>query len=114
MGSSIRTLTYNPTAPVGAAPPEGDIFIFAKVIDAGEAGISGRNVTLGATTVLNVQNISFSGSSVAFPAPDAVREPGGLTGTSSLSDKRSLSTDSTNLAQQAVIPARARRPSTRC
>ncbi len=51
-------------------PAPGDIYLFAPqgVIDAGEAGIAGGKVVLGATQVLNAQNISFSAGSVGVPA----------------------------------------------
>jgi filamentous hemagglutinin family protein len=68
VGSGIRTVTYAPGYGE-QAPAEGNIYLFAPqgVIDAGEAGISGRNVILGAVQVLNANNISFSGSSVGVP-----------------------------------------------
>jgi hypothetical protein len=71
VGSGIRAVTsINPNDPSGQAPPAGDIFLFAPqgVIDAGEAGIAGGKVVLGATEVLNAQNISFSAGSVGVPS----------------------------------------------
>ncbi|MGH8553660.1 MAG: filamentous hemagglutinin family protein, partial [Methylococcales bacterium] len=48
---------------------QGNVFLFAPngVIDAGLAGIAGRDVTVGATAILNASNISFSRSSVGVP-----------------------------------------------
>jgi hypothetical protein len=71
VGSGIRTLTYDPDGPGPLLPPpEGDIFLFAPsgTIDAGEAGIAGNKLFLGAVQVLNVQNISFAAGSVGVPS----------------------------------------------
>ncbi|MHC1729277.1 MAG: filamentous hemagglutinin family protein [Syntrophobacteraceae bacterium] len=71
VGSGIRALTYDPDGVDGPldTPLAGDIYLFAPqgVIDAGEAGIAGRNVFLGATQVLNVNNISFTAAAVGVP-----------------------------------------------
>lgn len=71
VGSGVRGLSYDPdgTGPL-LAPPEGDVILVAwdGVIDAGEAGIHGGNVYLGATKVLNAQNVGYSGVSVGVPA----------------------------------------------
>lgn len=66
-------MTYDPNSVPGGPlpiPAPGDIYLFAPqgVIDAGEAGIAGGKVVLGATQVLNAQNISFSAGSVGVPA----------------------------------------------
>ena len=76
-------------------PPAGDIYLFAPqgVIDAGEAGISGGKVFLGATTVLNAANISFSAGSVGVPAASQTVSLGALTGTTNLAEKTALSQD---------------------
>lgn len=72
VGSGIRAVTYDPDGPSGpeTEPPAGDIYAFAPqgIIDAGEAGIAGGRVILGATHVLNAQNISFSAGSVGVPS----------------------------------------------
>jgi hypothetical protein len=96
VGSGIRTLTYDPDGVERPqrAPRAGDIYIFAKTIDAGEAGIFGQNVTLGAETVLNAGNISFSGASVGVPVQSEAINFGALTATTSLTDKNTLSTES--------------------
>jgi hypothetical protein len=72
VGSGIRAVTYDPDGVDGPlpAPPAGDIYLFAPngIIDAGEAGIAGKNVFIGATQVLNAGNISFSAGSVGVPS----------------------------------------------
>ena len=92
VGSGIRALTYDPDGPErpGTAPPEGDIYLFAPqgVIDAGEAGIAGGRVILGATQVLNASNISFSSGSVGLPSTSqGAVSLGTLTGLSSLAQE---------------------------
>jgi filamentous hemagglutinin family protein len=81
VGSGIRAVTYAPGFGL-PTPPAGNIYLFAPqgVIDAGEAGIAGNNVILGAVQVLNANNISFSGSSVGVPVASQ-----GLSGLSALS-----------------------------
>ncbi|MFP4474805.1 MAG: filamentous hemagglutinin family protein [Desulfatibacillaceae bacterium] len=75
VGSGIRTLTFDPDGPEGPqeGPEPGDVYLFAPQgeIDAGEAGISGKNVYLGAVSVVNTQNIQFSGGSVGVPSASA-------------------------------------------
>jgi hypothetical protein len=93
-GSGIRALTYDPNT-VSA----GDIYLFAPqgVIDAGEAGIAGGKVVLGATEVLNAKNISFSVSSVGVPTGnEAGVSLGSLAGTGSVSE-------ATKMAEQSTI-----------
>jgi filamentous hemagglutinin len=91
VGSGVRTLTYDPDGVEGPMeePLAGDVYIFAPegIIDAGEAGIAGRNVFLGATAILNAQNISFSAGSVGVPlSTESGPGLGVLTGTSSLAE----------------------------
>ncbi len=95
VGSGIRALTYAAT-PTSPAPPAGDIYLFAPqgVIDAGEAGISGGKVILGAVTVLNVANISFTAGSVGVPAASQAVSLGALTGTTNLAATTIVSQDS--------------------
>ena len=78
-GSGIRT----------AASPgvqAGDVFLFAPhgVVDAGEAGIGGTNVTISATAVLGANNISVGGVSTGVPQASTGSMAAGLTGTSNL------------------------------
>jgi hypothetical protein len=75
------------------APPPGDIYMFAPkgIIDAGEAGIAGGKVTLGATQVLNTKNISFSAGSVGVPtSTDSSVSLGALGGNSNLADSSKM------------------------
>jgi hypothetical protein len=100
VGSGIRAVTYDPDGIEGplVEPPPGNIFAFAPkgVIDAGEAGIAGGNVTLGATAVLNAQNISFAFGSVGVP------EAGGVgTGIGALAGAGSVS-ETTKIAQESA------------
>ena len=94
-GSGIRTLTYDPDGFEGPieAPEPGDAYIFAPygIIDAGEAGIAARNVILGATEVLNAQNIEVTGVSVGVPVvSEGVSSLGALAGAGSLTETSGL------------------------
>lgn len=91
VGSGIRTLTF--AAGFDETPPDpGDVFLFAPTgaIDAGEAGILGKNVTLGATQVLNAGNISFSAGSVGVPATDSAVSIGALAGAGALAENSKM------------------------
>ena len=95
VGSGVRASTYDPDGSTGPmlAPPPGDIYLFAPagIIDAGEAGIAGGKVTLGATQVLNTKNISFSAGSVGVPTSgDSSVSLGSLAGNSNLADSSKL------------------------
>ena len=78
-GSGIRTAAGSGTDP-------GNVFLFAPkgVVDAGEAGIGGKNVTIGATAVLGANNISVSGVSTGVPAQSSGSVAAGLTGASTM------------------------------
>ncbi|MEI8208180.1 MAG: filamentous hemagglutinin family protein [Methylococcales bacterium] len=78
-GSGIRT-----AASTGVVP--GNVFLFAPkgVVDAGEAGIGGTNVTISATAVLGANNISVGGVSAGVPAASTGSVAAGLTGTSNM------------------------------
>ena len=106
VGSGIRTLTYDPDGFEGPveAPPAGDAYIFAPkgVIDAGEAGISGKNIVLGATEVLNAQNIEVGGTSVGVPVASDAESLGSITG-----DTGSLN-QATKTAEQAATMSAAK------
>ena len=95
VGSGIRAVTYAPDE-FTPAPPAGDIYLFAPqgIIDAGEAGISGGKVFLGAVTVLNVANISFTAGAVGVPAASQTVSLGALTGTTNLAATSMISQDS--------------------
>ncbi len=89
VGSGIRAVTYAPDGVDGpvAAPPAGNIYLFAPAgdIDAGEAGIAGHNLYLGAHAVFNSGNISSSGTSVGVPVSGSVAGLTSLTGVGSVS-----------------------------
>ena len=90
VGSGIRTLTYDPDGFLGdeEEPPAGNAYLFAPegVIDAGEAGISAENLVLGATEVLNAQNIDVAGTSVGVPQTNAGPSIGALAGAGTVSE----------------------------
>jgi filamentous hemagglutinin family protein len=62
-GSGIRTAA-------STAPFPGDVFLAAPrgVVNAGEAGIGARNVTIAATAVIGASNISVSGTATGVPS----------------------------------------------
>ncbi len=65
---------------------KGNVALFAPrgVVDAGEAGIGGNNVTIGAPTILGADNIDIGGTSVGVPtAPVSIAA--GLSGVSNVS-----------------------------
>jgi filamentous hemagglutinin family protein len=95
VGSGVRASTYDPDGSTGpmVAPDSGDLYLFAPrgVIDAGEAGIAGGKVILGATQVLNAKNISFSAGSVGVPSgTDSSVSLGALGGNSNLADSSKM------------------------
>lgn len=96
VGSGIRTLTYDPDGAEGpeSEPEAGDVYLFAPegVIDAGEAGISGKKVVLAATEVLNAQNIDFALGSVGVPdAGGAGVSIGAMAGVGTVSEAAKMS-----------------------
>lgn len=98
VGSGIRCVTFDPDGAGGPkAPPEiGDIYLFAPsgMIDAGEAGIAGRNIILGATSVANVGNIKASGQSVGVPSTsESSAGIGALAGAGNLADTGQMTED---------------------
>jgi hypothetical protein len=103
-------LTYDPDGIEGPLkePVYGDIYLFAPkgIIDAGEAGISGGKVFLGATQVLNVQNIAFSVGSVGVPkAADSSVSIGALSGVSGLAETSKMSESAAlGAARQGMNP----------
>ena len=81
-GSGIRT-----SASVTEANGEpGDVGLFAPggVVNAGEAGIAGNNVTISATAVLGANNIQIGGVGTGVPAASSASLAAGLTGVSNL------------------------------
>ncbi len=81
-GSGIRT-----AKPIYSAGKQGDVGLFAPggIVDAGEAGIGGNNVTISATAVLGANNIQVGGVSTGVPAASTGSVVAGLTGVSNLS-----------------------------
>jgi hypothetical protein len=103
VGSGIRTLTFDPDGVAGPeeAPEAGNVYLFAPSgeIDAGEAGISGKNVILGAVAIINAQNIEVGGSSVGVP--DASASAGGLSalaGSGAVSETSKIAEEQAGLA----------------
>jgi filamentous hemagglutinin len=91
VGSGVRTSTYDPDGPEGPreAPLQGDAYVFAPegIIDAGEAGISARNIYLGATQIINAQNIQAANVSVGVPVQvSGTAGIGAMSGSSGLAD----------------------------
>ncbi len=68
------------------ATGEGNVTLFAPrgIIDAGEAGISGNNVTLAATAIVGADNIDVGGASVGIPVAPTGSIAAGLTGVSNM------------------------------
>jgi len=102
VGSGVRASTYDADGTTGprTAPDPGDIYLFAPkgIIDAGEAGIAGGNIVLGATEVRNAVNISFSGASVGVPtSSDSSISLGALGGNSNLTDSSKMMEQASSL-----------------
>ncbi|MDO9104717.1 MAG: filamentous hemagglutinin family protein [Methylovulum sp.] len=78
-GSGIRTAAT-------AGNTAGDVFLFAPkgVVNAGEAGIGGTNVTISATAVLGANNIQVGGVGTGVPVASSGSLAAGLTGVSNL------------------------------
>ena len=110
-GSGIRAVTYDPDGPAGplTAPNPGDIYLFAPsgIIDAGEAGISGGKVVLGATQVINAANVSFSSGSIGVPQTAAATTGiGALSGAGTVAqNSQSMSYTSDGVAAQRTAQA---------
>ncbi|MBN1105204.1 MAG: filamentous hemagglutinin family protein [Deltaproteobacteria bacterium] len=109
VGSGIRCLTYDPDGYEGPQypPNPGDIYLTAPmgIIDAGEAGISGGNLFLGATQVLNAQNIEAVGVSVGVPTTTGSANLGALSGAGELADAGKMSEQSSALASSRAEAA---------
>ncbi|MBU2481980.1 MAG: filamentous hemagglutinin family protein [Proteobacteria bacterium] len=98
VGSGVR-------ATAKSAEDAGDIYATAPegIIDAGEAGISGRNVTIGAREVRNAQNIQSTGVSFGFTKPsESSANIGGFSGGGGLSETASLTESGATLASAAA------------
>lgn len=80
-GSGIRAFASSE----GTTPGDVDLFAPRGVVNAGDAGIGGGNITLGATAILGADNIDVGGISVGVPVADTGSLAAGLTGISNLS-----------------------------
>jgi hypothetical protein len=100
VGSGVRAMTYN--AGNGKAQPEaGDITLVARLVDAGEAGIYGGKVFIGADTVLNSNNISSSGVSVGVPVQtDSGAGLGTLSGSGTLNEGARMLVETTAMGNK--------------
>ena len=91
-GSGIRTAASTVTRPgdVTLAAPRG-------VVDAGEAGIGGSNITIAATAVLGASNIDVGGSSTGVPSSNVsvpVASPGAASAAASASNQATQTAES--------------------
>ncbi|MBJ6724285.1 filamentous haemagglutinin family protein [Geomesophilobacter sediminis] len=96
VGSGIRATTYDPnTVPGGdlPVPKPGDIYLFAPkgIIDAGEAGIAGGKIVLGATAVAHAENITAGGQSIGLPGgSEGAVSLGSLSGAGSVAENSKM------------------------
>jgi filamentous hemagglutinin len=102
VGSGVRALTFDPDGTSGpdTEPDIGDVYLFAPSgeIDAGEAGIAGKNVILAATKVVNVQNIEVSGTSVGVPDTSlAATSLGALAGSGTVTEASNVAAEQAGL-----------------
>ena len=91
-GSGIRTAASTVVQPgdVTLAAPRG-------VVDAGEAGIGGSNITIAATAVLGASNIDVGGSSTGVPSTSVsvpVASPGAASAAASASNQATQTAES--------------------
>jgi len=121
VSASVTTVTYdnNGLPIIEVSPPQkgggisansppgikdGDVSLFAfrGIIDAGEAGIAGKNVTLGATAINGADNIDVGGVAVGVPVAPTGSIAAGLTGVSNLAASVTNAVDSsTNMGDDA-------------
>ena len=82
-GSGIRAISFNEKRPAG----EVSLFAPRGTVNAGDAGVQGGSINVGASVVLNAENIRFSadptGSTVSFGATTATPALASAGGTSS-------------------------------
>lgn len=82
--------------------PDGniDIYAFRGIIDAAEAGIAGKNVTVFGTAILGASNISVGGVGVGVPVAPTGSIAAGLTGVSNVAASVTNAVDSaTNIGE---------------
>lgn len=83
----------------------GNILLFAPrgIIDAGEAGIAGNNVTITATAIVGADNIDVGGTAVGVPVAATGSVAAGLTGVSNMAAAVGESVDSAaNVGKEAA------------
>ena len=106
LGSGIRALSYDRDGEDGSdpAPVAGDIYVAVPqgILDAGEAGIRGNSVILGATKVLNAQNISFSSGSVGVPTAGNVSTLGTLGGSNTANEVAKIADEVATLGDKGI------------
>ena len=82
-GSGIRAISFNERRPAG----EVSLFAPRGTVNAGDAGVQGGSINVGASVILNAENIRFSadptGSTVSFGATAATPALASAGGTSS-------------------------------
>jgi hypothetical protein len=92
-GSGIRTAA-------STAPQPGDVYLAAPrgVVDAGEAGIGGNNITIAATAVIGASNIDVGGSSAGVPSANVAVPvaPAGAASAAAAATQNAQQTGSTN------------------
>ncbi|MEI6267693.1 MAG: filamentous hemagglutinin family protein [Methylococcaceae bacterium] len=78
-GSGIRTISQ-------PGKTAGDVLLYALngIIDAGEAGIGGNNITLAANAIVGANNIQVGGVATGVPVASTGSLAAGLTGTSNM------------------------------
>ena len=78
-GSGIRTISQ-------PGKTAGDVLLYALngIIDAGEAGIGGNNITLAANAIVGANNIQVGGVGTGVPVASTGSLAAGLTGTSNM------------------------------
>ncbi|NVN98831.1 MAG: filamentous hemagglutinin family protein, partial [Geobacteraceae bacterium] len=101
IGSGIRAVTFDPNpTPAGTLPvPEpGNIYGFAPdgKFDAGEAGVYGGKILIGAAQVVNAKNITNAAGSVGVPtSSEGGVSIGALAGSGGLADNNKMIEQST-------------------
>jgi hypothetical protein len=100
VGSGIRAVTYGDNP-----PPPGNVHLFAPtgIIDAGEAGIAGGQITLAALHVNNAANISFGAGSIGMPqASGGTASLGTLAGSGLTQQNSQVTADASGLSAAKV------------
>lgn len=104
-GSGIRAIITDPAVAAGDV----DLFAPKGKVDAGDAGIGGKNVTIGANQVVGAANIDVGGIATGVPVADTGGLAAGLTGVSNLASSASKAAEnsvasSTDSAAPSATP----------